>query len=435
MSHGSSTHDDAPTRGAEQDAARHPDTLAGSTGGARSTRGAALSRFILLYALLYAAFGVSSPFMPRFFQSRGLSPEQIGLLLGLGTGLRLLAGPLAGRAADLLGTLRAVLACCIGAAACAAMVLLGAARFPTLLAVSLVDAAVLAPTTTLADALALSAAASPSAARPRFEYGWVRGAASAAFVVGSLVAGQVLRTAPLDAVLWMHAALLACAAVAVGLVPPLDPGDSPASPVERSPAGGVRLLLGISAFRRVVAVSALVLGSHAMHDGFAMVRWNAAGISPAAASALWSEAVVAEVLVFVVVGPTLVDRIGARGAMAVAATAGVVRWSVMALTAAVGPVAVVQPLHGFTFALLHLACMRLVAATVPAHLAATAQAVYAVGATATTAILSIVAGAVYARAGSAGFFAMACLCALALLLTAGAARPPRPHGVHATNSA
>jgi PPP family 3-phenylpropionic acid transporter len=394
-----------------------------------------LLRFVFLYALLYGAFGVSSPFMPRFFESRGLSPEQIGLVFGLGTAARLLAGPLAGRTADLTGALRAVLAACILAAACVAIALVRAEPFGPLLVVSMLDAAVLAPTTTLADALALSAAASPSATRPRFEYGWVRGAASAAFVVGSLVAGQVLRTAPLDAVLWMHAALLACGAVAVGLVPPLDPGDSPASPVERSPAGGVRLLLGISAFRRVVAVSALILGSHAMHDGFAMVRWNAAGISPAAASVLWSEAVVAEVLVFVLVGPTLVDRIGARGAMAIAATAGVVRWSVMALTAAVGPVAVVQPLHGFTFALLHLGCMRLIAAAVPAHLAATAQAVYAVGATATTAILSIVAGALYARAGSAGFFAMACLCAVALLLTAGAARPPQPRGVHAPNSA
>jgi len=35
-----------------------------------------------------------------------------------------------------------------------------------------------------------------------------------------------------------------------------------------------------------------------------------------------------------------------------------------------------QPLHGLTFALLHLACMRLLAENVPQQLAATAQAIY-----------------------------------------------------------
>jgi len=32
-----------------------------------------------------------------------------------------------------------------------------------------------------------------------------------------------------------------------------------------------------------------------MHDGFAMIRWRAAGIAPGTAGLLWSEAVAAEV--------------------------------------------------------------------------------------------------------------------------------------------
>jgi PPP family 3-phenylpropionic acid transporter len=108
--------------------------------------------------------------------------------------------------------------------------------------------------------------------------------------------------------------------------------------------------------------------------------------------------------------------------MALAAVAGVLRWIVMSGTTSLAMLAVIQPLHGFTFALLHLACMRLIAATVPPHLAATAQSIYAVGATATTALMSIVAGALYARAGSTGFLVMALLCAVAVPLTAGLAR-------------
>jgi len=59
------------------------------------------ARVIVLYALMYAAFGVSSPFMPAFFEGRGLGPEQLGILLATGTAIRLISGPLCGRVADL----------------------------------------------------------------------------------------------------------------------------------------------------------------------------------------------------------------------------------------------------------------------------------------------------------------------------------------------
>ncbi|HZP40861.1 MAG TPA: MFS transporter [Candidatus Binatia bacterium] len=385
----------------------------------------AFGRFLVLYALLYGAFGTSSPFLPRFFESRGCGPEAIGLVFGLGTAARLVSGPLAGRAADLLGAWRAVLACSLLAAAAVALGLLHAHPFTVLLAVGVAHAAALAPTTTLADALALAAAAPRWA---RFEYGWVRGAASGAFVAGSLVAGQVLRAAPLDAVVCMQAGLLAAAAAAVPLVPWHGCPPRPAS-AARAPVGGVAALLRLPPFRRLVAVAALVLGAHAMHDGFAMVRWNAAGIGSAASSVLWSESVVAEVAMFFLLGPALVTRLAPRGAMAVAALAGIVRWTVMAATTALPALALVQPLHGFTFALLHLACMREIAAVVPPALGATAQALYAVGATAMLALLTVGAGTLYARFGARGFLAMTLLCAVALplaLAPRGGARAVQP---------
>jgi len=39
--------------------------------------------FVTLYGVMYAAFGVASPFWPMFFETRGLSPDQIGTLLAL----------------------------------------------------------------------------------------------------------------------------------------------------------------------------------------------------------------------------------------------------------------------------------------------------------------------------------------------------------------
>jgi MFS transporter, PPP family, 3-phenylpropionic acid transporter len=79
--------------------------------------------------------------------------------------------------------------------------------------------------------------------------------------------------------------------------------------------------------------------------------------------------------------------------------------------------ALVQPLHGLTFALLHLACMRLLARVVPPGLEGTAQAVYAtLGVGAATALLTFASGALYGNLGARGFWLMSALCALALPL-------------------
>ena len=109
-------------------------------------------------------------------------------------------------------------------------------------------------------------------------------------------------------------------------------------------------------------------------------------------------------MVFWVIGPPLVARLGPASTIALAAGAGVVRWVAMGSTTSILALALVQPLHGLTFAALHLACMRLITAIAPSPLAATAQALYALGAGATTALLTLGAGRLYGSLGAQGFF-------------------------------
>jgi MFS transporter, PPP family, 3-phenylpropionic acid transporter len=386
----------------------------------------AFLQFLTLYALLYGAFGVSSPFMPAFFQRQGLASEQLGLLFGLGTAIRLISGPLCGRLADRTEAFRGVLAICAALAALVAVALLGVAGFPALLAVSLLHSAALAPITTLADALALGATA-PRRERPRFEYGWVRGTGSAVFILVTLFSGQVVGAWGLGSILLLHAVQLALAAGTVLFVPAPE-RSGPADERVGQPAAteGVVSLLRIAEFRRVMLVATLVLGSHAMHDTFAVIRWSEAGVSPATVSVLWSESVAAEVVVFFLVGPSLVRRLGANRVMALAATAGLLRWVIVGSTTSVTALALVQPLHGLTFAALHLACMRVIPLTTPPGLAATAQAMYALGAGAATAGLTLASGPLYARLGGQAFLVMAVLCAAATPLALGS-RAARPH--------
>ena len=374
----------------------------------------ALTSFILLYAAMYGAFGVASPFMPAFLNARGFQPEHLGFVLGTGTAVRLLTSPVAGRIGDLLQALRLVLAAFIALSAAATAAYLGVSGFWLLAAVYLLHAASLAPITVLADALALRAASMPRSSGG-FEYGWVRGTGSAVFIAGTLLSGQAVAAFGLDAIIVLQAALLGAAAIAASFVPEWTHDRTRAA--ARAPAGGVGLLLRRPQFRNLVLVAALILGSHAMHDAFAVIRWSAAGISPMTASLLWSESVAAEVIVFFAIGPPLVTRLTPAGALAVAAFAGVLRWAVAAQTVEVLALALVQPLHGVTFALLHLACMRLIARVVPPGLEGTAQAIYGtVGIGAASAMLTMVSGMLYARWGARGFWLMGLLCACALPL-------------------
>jgi PPP family 3-phenylpropionic acid transporter len=60
--------------------------------------------------------------------------------------------------------------------------------------------------------------------------------------------------------------------------------------------------------------------------------------------------------------------------------------------------------------------MRLIGASVPRHLAATGQAIYALGPALLTALLTLSSGVLYARLGAGSFLLMALLPALALPL-------------------
>jgi PPP family 3-phenylpropionic acid transporter len=213
----------------------------------------------------------------------------------------------------------------------------------------------------------------------------------------------------------MNVALLLATAGATALVPSVTTQSEP-----YASAPPVRLeaheLLKIPRFRVLIMVSALVFGSHAMHDAFAVIRWSDAGVNTSVISLLWAEAVAAEVIMFFLIGPALIDRIGTRGAAVLAAGAGIIRWSIEGVTTSVLLLSMLQPLHGLTFALLHLACMRIMGTIIPSSLSATAQAFYAFGSGLATAAVTLLSGTLYARYGGAAFFPMAALCGGGLLL-------------------
>jgi MFS transporter, PPP family, 3-phenylpropionic acid transporter len=374
----------------------------------------ALWRFVTLYGALYISFGVQSPYLPSLLASRNLTPEAVAIVLAAGTAIRLAAAPMAGRLADRLGAPKASLMVFSAAAALIALGYQSARAFPLLFLICVLHSAALAPLAPLSDTLALGSAA-PARSAKGFHYGWLRGTGSAAFICGTVLSGYAIAEFGVDIIIWLNAGLLAAAASIARFVPVLLPQLAARQSGANCAILGLGALLRTPLYRRIVVVAALILGSHAMHDSFAVIRWGAAGIGSDIVGELWSLQVVAEVAVFLFVGRPLLDRLGPAGAAMLAAAAGCVRWAVMAETAWLPAFAAVEPLHGLTFALLHLSCLRLLAESVPRQLAATALAVYGtVGIGISQTLLTLASGPLYSHFGARGFWVMAAISAAAL---------------------
>ena len=360
--------------------------------------------FAGLYAALYGAYGTESPFLPAFFSGRGLSASEIGLVLTAGTVIRLLSGPLLGNLADHVGAKRVLLVAAVGSGLIG-LGYLAAHGFWSLLLVCMVHSVATTSLAAIADALSLAA----SAAQKVFAYGWIRGVGSAAFIVGTLASGRLVATFGTASIIVSSSILFLLMVPSVLTIPNVK------APAHEAANGGIREILAVPAFRRLLLVAGLVIGSHAMSDAFAVIQWEKAGVGAGTIGLLWSEAVFSEVAVFLLFGPFLMDRLGPIAALIIGAGAGIVRWGVLAVTSSVAVLACTQVLHGLTFALVHLACVRLITELCPPRLAATAQTIYGTLALGlASAILTFVSGILYQHRGEQAFWLMSLLCLAAI---------------------
>ena len=262
---------------------------------------ATLAGFLVLYTALYSACGTELAYLPAFLLSHGLPVERIGLVLAAGTAVRIVSGTAMGRLADRLRRRQQVLTVAAGLSGLVGWAYLVAYGFAPLLVVGTAHAAATASLAPLSDALAVAAA---SQGRGGFQYGWVRGAGSAAFVLGTLLSGQLIDRFGLSCIIVTSSLLFLAMAFCAARIPAQQENADPSDATKNA----FRALWAISVYRRLIFVVALVIGSHALNDTFAVISWRAAGYGSAAISLLWSELVLAEVAMFFVLGPRLAAR-------------------------------------------------------------------------------------------------------------------------------
>ncbi len=176
-------------------------------------------RLAALYAGIFVMGGIQLPFFPVWLKAKGLDPQMIGIVLAAPIVARLIAVPLVARTADRRDAVRAaiIVTSFLGVAGYVVVGLADGAR-AILVAYALASLA-LTPVMPLAETYALKGLGQRGRA-----YGPVRLWGSAAFILGTFVAGFAADTIPARDLIWLIAAASLISALAALTLEPLIGG-------------------------------------------------------------------------------------------------------------------------------------------------------------------------------------------------------------------
>lgn len=356
-----------------------------------------LSLFLIA---IYFVYGAYVPFWSLWLESKGISAEQIGLLIGLGLGIRFAGNLLimgrANRASLLIPTCRylAVLSllCYLGFYwvdsfwALLALMLVANFIYPTLLPLS-------------------EALAARMMLQVKLDYGKVRLWGSAAFIVGSTLVGALVQHYGAS---WVLHAMILGLLLLTGLTwLPMAPApqDAPSSGNKI----GFRSLLTDRSFLIFLLVVSLLQGSHAAYYGFSALYWKAHGYAENVIGYLWALGVMAEILMFAL-SRRLLKGFSYQQLFFIGGLGCVLRWTLLANTTELAWLLVAQLLHAVTFCVSHLGAIRYMTQQLPAEQVIPAQTLYAAfPAGVVMALLTAVAGFGYQQVQGQVFWLMAML--------------------------
>lgn len=407
-------------------------------------------RFALVYMAVFLWMGTYLPYWPVWLADRGMSSQQIGLLLGFLSWTRVVSSPIAGRWADRRGNAHRLVVLCMLATALCFAAFQWAHGFLSLALLMIALGLVMAPIVPLIDGLTLGAEAAG-----RLSYGPVRLWGSAAFIFASWFGGVMLGAFDETIVWWLllGAAILQLAASA--LLPSPEPDsatdgtntdEASSSPSaesrserdrpEPSPAPSGARGGEFSPWSRRFGIflgGAMLLNlSHAVLYAFGTQHWRGQGLDEGTVGMLWAESVIAEIILFAL-APRLARWLTPRRLWLAAGIGGVIRWSMLASVTALPLLWIAQALHGLTFGALHLGAMQWLRQEVPQRGRALATTLFSSAGALALGLGLPLAGVVYGEIAGQAYWGMTLCSAAGLLLvlatTRGSARAQQKRGV------
>jgi PPP family 3-phenylpropionic acid transporter len=374
----------------------------------------------------FASGSVSGVFIPFFGASlayRGVSADQIGLLLSTALMLRAVAGPLSGIFADARNDRRAVMLVLYWIMV-AGFGALSVVSSPLMIFVVAVPAYVAyGAATPLLESVSVRLAE-----RFGFDYGRVRIWASSAFVVMNVASGVVVKFLSLGAVAPMLTLGAALCVVSTMILPapPAADGRAPLQVRLKATVDETKELLRVPVFLIFLAAASFEQATHAFYYGYGGLHWKAIGYSEMLIGVIWPLGVLAEIALFSQAVRVL-RRFGPCKLLLLGGLIAVVRWTILSFDPPLPLVIFAQFMHGGTFALAHLGAVFFILKAVPPRLAATAQSLYFVGSQGIMMGLATLAiGPVYSSLGGRAYLMMTALGIISLGFTLWMSR--RWHG-------
>jgi PPP family 3-phenylpropionic acid transporter len=375
------------------------------------------ARLAAVYGACFAVLGVSIPFFPVWLDQRGLGASAMGVLLAISILVRALFAPLLMALADQgFGVRRLLVLSNIGGALAYAAL----SATSDALAIGLL-VAVLAVAQSAVVPLSDFAIIDLVPRNPRLDYGRIRLWGSIAFLAANIGSGYIIGAAGAGIIVWLLAALSLSGVAVVWIGPPPEPGSESVD-VSQSASEAPNLKSMPTALWCVLAAAAFIQASHAALYGFASIDWRARGFSETAIGFLWAAGVVAEIVLFALLGPMMDVARGAFRCLMLGGAAAIFRFAVMTFEPGLPATFALQILHGLSFGATHLGTMAALALIAPPALRGRTQGLLSSALAVAMAGASVMSGAVFRTAGPLAFAAMVPLAGLGLAFAAMAAR-------------
>ncbi len=363
------------------------------------------ARLAFYYFAIFIVAGVHLPFWPVWLTTRGLSAGDIGLLTGAAMVLRVITGPLIAFASDRVGRRRTQIVLFSVLLGVSFALFSFAHSFAAIFLVTLLTSTLIPSIMPLIDTLTLA-----QSTERRADYGRVQLWGSISFIAASMAGGYVLSHTGADMILPM--VLGGCAVTVIAaLLLPREPAQLSTSRKQASWRDAL-ILCRDRRFLLFMAAGSFTQAAHAVYYTFGTLNWQRMGLGSTLIGILWALGVISEILLFAFSG-RVTSRFGPAALLVLGGAAGAVRWTLTAFNPAIWLLVPLQCLHAFTFGATHLAAMQFITRAAPAHLAVTAQGVYAAISTGIViGGVTYASGFAYTTFGNLTYLGMAALCAL-----------------------
>jgi PPP family 3-phenylpropionic acid transporter len=321
-----------------------------------------------LYGAYFGLAGIIGPYLPLYFQWRGLTAFEVGVLIALGQAMRVVGPNLWGHLADHAARRTPILRTTAVALLLTFALLLVPGGFTYVFVVMLLVNLFQTAQMPIAEALASASMRGRTDAATR--YGRLRVWGSTAFVVVVLAAGPLFDRYGIGMSLWLA---LALAALLVGVS-----WQVPESlPAEHGIEGmSVRRRLRESRVRWFLLSAALMIFAHGALYAYLSIYLAQLGYSKTAIGVFWVLSVLLEIAFFATQGRWF-RRFGLYPLLVASFLVAAVRFMLIAQLATVWWVlAFAQILHAMTFAVHHSASVLTIQRWFPGQAAARGQALY-----------------------------------------------------------